>query len=470
MYLDIKSNLELEGLLKSSEHLYSGCNLTQGAQASLVPVEADGEGHYMSLINRPSSQSAKALTERLATEVHATLERQRGVTAKLKQAIGAIIADLMLAATDEGGGYAYRSTGSDAFTDLPVGKKAFLDAMSGLEALGYITRTKGYYTLGIITRDRASTFKPTQDFMDLAASSGVLSVDWSVHFEVTRRSKRLKNAVVLKSSSRRKFDNYGDKIPGTIMSLDRLHPIVIESCHMVDDINAYLLMQKLENCPLYAFRRIFNNGNVDGHGYSHGGRIYGLGRSYQNMKKEERRQIRINGEPAVELDIKCCQPTILAARMGEPLEPGFFPYDGTEFDRDIIKMFITQTLGGTGKANRWSSNSNEKWAKINAKRGRATYPRLQRAAPFGKVRTAAIKRWPLIGKWKDIHYQWYDLQFIESEVVLKATHFLATKRDICALPLHDALLVPASKADEAERVLSRCFVEVVGVEPTISRA
>lgn len=187
------------------------------------------------------------------------------------------------------------------------------------------------------------------------------------------------------------------------------------------------------------------------------------------MRKEERRHIRINGEPVVELDIRCCQPTILAALMGEPLEPGFFPYDGPEFDRDIFKLLITQTLGGTGKANKWSANSKEKWAKINAKKGRFDHLDLQKAAPFGKVRAAAIKRWPLIGKWKDIKYKWYDLQFIESEVVLKATHFLATERDICALPLHDALLVPQSKADEAERVLSQCFVEVVGVEPTISR-
>jgi hypothetical protein len=238
----------------------------------------------------------------------------------------------------------------------------------------------------------------------------------------------------------------------------------------MNDINAYVSFQHLENCPLYAFRRIFNNGNDERHGYRQGGRIYGLGRSYQNMRKEERRYIRINGEPIVEIDIKCCQPTILAALMGKPFEPNFFPYDGTEFDRDILKMFITQTLGGTGEANRWSSDSNEKWAKINSKRGRVTYPRLQQAAPFGKVRAAAIKRWPLIGEWKNIHYKWYDLQFIESEVILKATHFLATERDICALPLHDALLVPQTKADEAERVLSQCFVEVVGVVPTISRA
>lgn len=469
MYYNIEHKFDLNGLLDVPENLSLECNPTFVAGTASVPVEADGEGHYMSLINRPSSESAKALAGRLAAEVHATLERQRAVTAKLKQSIGAIVADLLLAATDGGGGYAYRSTGSDAFSDLPVGKKAFLDAMGGLEQLGYVTRTKGYYKLGVITRDRASTFKPTQAIIDLAASLGVLPFDWNAHFEVTRRSKKLKNAVVLRSSSRRKFGTHGEKIPGTIMCLDRLHPTVIQSSRMLNDINAYILTQKIENCPLYAFRRIFNDGNVEGHDYSHGGRIYGLGRSYQNMRKEERRDIRINGETVVELDIKCCQPMILAALMGEPFEPGFFPYDGTEFERDILKLYITQTLGGTGEANKWSLSSKEKWDKINAKKGGIDYPSLQKAAPYGKVRAAAIKRWPLIGKWKDIHYKWYDLQFIESEVILKATHFLATERDICALPLHDALLVPQSKADEAEKVLSRCFVEVVGVKPTISR-
>lgn len=246
MYLDVKSKFDLDRLLHAFEASSPEPNLTTEAEPSSVSAGMDGEGHYMSLINRPSSESAKALTDCLAAEVHATLDRQRGVTLKLTQAIGAIIADLMLAATDEAGGYAYRSTGSDAFTDLPVGKKAFLDAMSGLEALGYVIRTKGYHQLGVITRDRASTFTPTQTFIDLAASSGVLPSDWNAHFEVMRRSKRLKNAVVLRSSSRKEFGDYGDKIPGAIMQIDRWHPNVIQSSHMVNEINNYVSTQKLE--------------------------------------------------------------------------------------------------------------------------------------------------------------------------------------------------------------------------------
>ncbi|MBK1695646.1 hypothetical protein [Rhodovibrio salinarum] len=77
--------------------------------------------------------------------------------------------------------------------------------------------------------------------------------------------------------------------------------------------------------------RIFNQS------FARGGRAYALGASWQSMPGEDRREMRIDGEPVIEVDYKALHPTLLYAKAG--LEPPADPYDipgWTDEDRDLI--------------------------------------------------------------------------------------------------------------------------------------
>ncbi|HCS18031.1 MAG TPA: hypothetical protein DIW45_09945, partial [Erythrobacter sp.] len=68
-------------------------------------------------------------------------------------------------------------------------------------------------------------------------------------------------------------------------------------------------------CLAAPVSRIFN---LDLH---RGGRFYTHGASWQNIKRELRKSVQINGEPVVELDYSTLHPALLYAEAGAPL-PG----------------------------------------------------------------------------------------------------------------------------------------------------
>ncbi len=48
----------------------------------------------------------------------------------------------------------------------------------------------------------------------------------------------------------------------------------------------------------------------------HGGRMYGCGRSHQNLRRIERQSIEFDGRPCVELDLSCCQARMCYHSLG----------------------------------------------------------------------------------------------------------------------------------------------------------
>lgn len=76
--------------------------------------------------------------------------------------------------------------------------------------------------------------------------------------------------------------------------------------------------------------RIFGRGRMDCHG-----RIYGF---WQNLPKERRKELRINGEIIVEPDFACLHPTLLYAMKGIRLD--YDPYDTGSFPRDHGKLAL----------------------------------------------------------------------------------------------------------------------------------
>ena len=61
-----------------------------------------------------------------------------------------------------------------------------------------------------------------------------------------------------------------------------------------------------------------------------------------------------------------------------------------------------------------------------------------------------------------------ELQFYESEIITAVTHSLLGL-GIVALPVHDAVIVPRSRADQAKGVMIDVFDQVCGGEAVVHR-
>ena len=81
-------------------------------------------------------------------------------------------------------------------------------------------------------------------------------------------------------------------------------------------------VKKNKRCPgagFSGFRRMFHEGDVERFDFQWGGRIYGVGDyNYQNMKKFDRPNLRIDGETIVEIDINASYLSILHGICGYP--------------------------------------------------------------------------------------------------------------------------------------------------------
>ena len=149
--------------------------------------------------------------------------------------------------------------------------------------------------------------------------------------------------------------------------------------------------------------------------------------------------------------------------MGVPLPAGD-PYDIPDIPRSVVKAWITITLGSDRFHRRWPGEAKQKYAESDDFDGRS----LQEAFPIGKTKAAILEHLPLLKDWPTSPIRWGDLQFLESEAVIDAVHSLAMAWGIPALPLHDAVIVPKSKAELAKQVLSGTFHQHVGVLPSIT--
>lgn len=90
--------------------------------------------------------------------------------------------------------------------------------------------------------------------------------------------------------------------------------------------------------PLY---RVFNDGTFD-----HGGRFYGP--DYQNIPKEFRPYLTINGHPTVEVDFTAMHPTILYARLGIQLIGDPYTVSFCS-DRVLVKLTFNALLNAKRK-------------------------------------------------------------------------------------------------------------------------
>ena len=213
-------------------------------------------------------------------------------------------------------------------------------------------------------------------------------------------------------------------------------------------MNDFLGLAEIEGLAFGGLRRIFANGDQPGFDWQWGGRLYSLPGTdayevWKGGKMARIGLIRIQGEPVAEVDIVASHLTVVYALAGQSFDPAADPYDIPGYERESVKTWVRESIG----------------------RGSAEGRKGQK-----RLRQAILERHPvletMLGGPDGV--SWADCQFHESEILLAAMETLKDAHKVPALPVHDSLVVPQSKADLARDVLREAFRSyfVDGLETT----
>lgn len=375
---------------------------------------------------------------------------------KLKQAVCAAIADLLRTYNPEEDSWCYRPLGCASFKGERIGFRTCKDALSALVDLGYAKLDPGFKCGSTKNgKGQASRYQATPKLIETVLAHGITPQNWQMHFTCAPRSAVMPEPVLLRAKR-----NYWDKDEGSGNKLplkptgEKLEAIIAQ----VDDINRYFADVSITGLRHRGFRRIFNY--VEGFAWNAGGRLYSVGSSYQNAPRDERANLRINGEQTVEVDLRASHLTILHAIHGVPFDPAIDPYQVGDLPRDLVKAWVTMTLGYDRFQAKWSKDAVERCAdKVGI--DLSTYD-------IAEVRRKVLARHPLLARWPDLETRWHTLHHRESEVLIASVQRLARGHDVAALPLHDSLIVGVSKAQLASEILASEFRRQLGATPVIT--
>lgn len=184
--------------------------------------------------------------------------------------------------------------------------------------------------------------------------------------------------------------------------------------------------------------------------FDRGGRLYHRGIFWQQLGRDLRRYVRIDGEETVYLDFASMylRLALLSVGVEPPAGDLYRTIAGieTEEHRDGIKKVLNAMLFREGDLGRLPRGT------------RDLLPECLRSA--GAVSEAIRSAFPALasvfGTTKG-----FELTFTESQILVAALLRL-NEKGITALPIHDGMMVPRSRADEAKRLIDAVSAEVVG--------
>ena len=155
------------------------------------------------------------------------------------------------------------------------------------------------------------------------------------------------------------------------------------------------------------------------------GRVY---TRFQNMPKELRAQMRIDGKETVELDYKSNHLMMLIAMLGQPLpdDPYLAIASKSASSRDQVKTFITASLGADSEEQAFNSLKRKKFNK----------------ELFNKIKLATTSLYEGLPLFKGVGVM---LQSLEGQIALDIIDAGASE-GVVVLPVHDSFI--ATKNNE----------------------
>ena len=419
-----------------------------------------------------SSKSPEAL--RLTTTLFSSLKLNVGEKNKLSErqlttrfkAFDRCLSSLVAQTRLNEGQQLYRALtkGSfDAYVEV-VSHNNFRLVTDALIAKGYLLHTPGKlypeedfdYPDGskapLIWTGKASHYTPTLKLLKLVRKYGLKKKGLLAHFDKDKPKWLVDARWASMSNGRTKIR--GGRVARSIISKDPSYKSHMEEMKVIND---YLFKQRLEGGEFAGLKRSFNNYTSEGYNWDAGGRMYDIGQGgYQKLAKEERAKMTINGEPVVEIDIEACFLSILLGLMNQPL-PNENLYSVGGLQRPIVKSWMTISLTNGKMLVKWPSKALRSLEK--------DLPGVK-IPTASKVKEAVLGRYPWLERLSDEGIGWPKLQHVESTIMKQTIKELA-HMDIPAYPVHDSLIVPQSKRNEAKQLLDYWFLAKTGVRARI---
>ena len=461
-------------MLKPDETLYGGETADSEIGAVKTSPALADELRYAPLANlkgRTISAPAAALVSHLAdayprTTKNATRSNKpRKLEPQVHAAIGAFLADLLMAqGNEDGAGWLRLSLAKKDFKKPnPVSYRMFDGLRASWKAAGLIKEHAGYPgklgfgnpgpVFGSMTR-----FRATPKLLKLSEEQGVLIKDLQDHF----------------------FIEFG--MPSELVQLTRPSGLTRNTTEAkglrneVAELNAHFATHRLEGARHIGWVRKFHGASSDEYMLNRGGRLYSQppmpATNYQNMPQERRLKLLMDDEPVSEIDISASYLTIFYAAHGKHLgmSDAYSDIVGQDaLGRAIVKFWVNASFGNRSLITKWSPNLKKEFAKKHREKGWTIDSKIY---PVREVREKTLARHPLLAQWgtksaPNMPWNWGHLMFRESGVIISTMLRLAREHNIPAAPVHDSLIVPRSKEVVAHRILDEQFTKIIGVVPKL---
>lgn len=424
---------------------------------------------YAALTCVPVSDEALRLVEVLAKGLTAR-ERQgrkhargQGSQDRWKFAIGALVGDLLWSQRSETHqGWVYRSRKSKAFSRGKVSYRTFVPLIDTMIAVGALTEHE-YNSKDGDRSSAAARYKASDWLLRQCEAQGITPGNINRHLVYPLPEEPLLRLTRTKRAGK-------DKVQGKPMEFDRT-PEVLDLERDIIRLNGFLDGFALENAEHRGYLRIFNNGDDEGFAWDQGGRLYSQGKpSYQSIPGAERKLMRIDGAPVVEIDIRASYLTLLYGLTGNAFDVSADPYDleglltakpDAAVRRWVAKQYAVVCLGNGKIPRRWPSDIADEFREN-------TGEELDQLYPVTVVTKAMAAKHPLLADWQGHGLSWGDLMFHESRAMLGAMLRLMDDHGIPSFSVHDSLIVRAQDEAMAREALEESYRSVCGIIPHIS--
>ncbi|ESX88270.1 hypothetical protein [Mesorhizobium sp. LNJC403B00] len=178
------------------------------------------------------------------------------------------------------------------------------------------------------------------------------------------------------------------------------------------------------------------------------GRLFGG--FWQQMRRTERRHIRIGGERIGELDYRQMFPRLAYARIGAS------PPEGSPYELPGMEEFTYEekkAVKSAFNAFLFKATTMRKW-----------HPDIEHGLPqgwtVGRFKQALLKKHPRLAPVLNRGIG-YELMYAESEILCGVLERTLDRGD-AALPLHDAVLIPATRISHAKEIMMEEAFRVAG--------
>lgn len=416
----------------------------------------------MALNNKAISTEAIRLVALLTEQLLTLEERKRQRKASYKNAlllcVELVIGDLFKNHREDAAGWVYRSLDRNKFTDELIGHTTFITVIKLMEQDELIESWKGgnirniFYEEGKSSQFHpglASRFRATSKLITMVAQEGLTFKNAASHFQTAlpRQTIHLR--------AKKKTLSAGRKDTGAAMKVPQNDQTAALKSR-VQTINSYLAANTLEGGLFAGYIRRFSEGDDPDFNWDRGGRLYAVGSgSYQLMKKAERLHMRINGHSVAEIDISASYLTILHSLLDAPLPSEEDLYDVNGLPREVVKAFVTATIGNNKFHNRWPVRLSQELKKDGIDISKL---------PMRYVQERICDALPVFDLWQQQPISWSKLMFLESEQMIATMEALRNEHDIPSYSVHDSIIIPASDVELCAEIMKQKFEGQFGVK------